>query len=567
MADDLESSSGKKRRIIHWNPEAGREQARRRWTWKRILAWSVGGFFGLLFAAGIVIRATKLVFGPDVFGPGTAVVQTSDGSDATSAFVSQAKAEQAHEMTSKALTEVLRLPRDHPVQMDQMIFIEKSFREGETMLGNRDYAQAFQRFEAVGRDIDAYTVNAKAKAEAKQAYDTILVKVKDLELARSLAPGALEAALDEAGTGRKFLEDGNFTGAKRIFDGAMAELSKAEAALAAYVKENLLRGQVALTKGAKEDAREAFQAALEKSPGNENAVQGLKRAENIDRVFALLQQGEKLEKEGQFAEAAESYKKAFALDAFSAIAQEGQARAARLEKETKFAAAQSAADAAFKRRDWAKAIAECEAALKVYPQKTEVQTMLKAAKENAHKDAVQKALARGYAFENQRQWTEARDAYQETLKLEPNQTDAKEGYLRAGNVIRALFEYNTLIDASEQLANKAEFQLAYGRFNAAMNAKPTYLEPSERVLQLRALLVQQTQPVEVTFKGDGKTWVSIGASKNLGQIETMTVRVMPGDYQVIGRRKGYKDVVRLLQVRNGSPLPMVVVQCTDSDRG
>ena len=42
------------------------------------------------------------------------------------------------------------------------------------------------------------------------------------------------------------------------------------------------------------------------APGNEIAVQGLKRAEYTDRVFALLLQGEALEKQGQYAQAVES---------------------------------------------------------------------------------------------------------------------------------------------------------------------------------------------------------------------------------------------------------------------
>ena len=69
MAEETELNSAKKRRIIHWNPDAGREQVRTRWTWKRILAWSVGGFFGLLIVAGILIRAAKFVLGPDIFTP------------------------------------------------------------------------------------------------------------------------------------------------------------------------------------------------------------------------------------------------------------------------------------------------------------------------------------------------------------------------------------------------------------------------------------------------------------------------------------------------------------------
>ena len=101
------------------------------------------------------------------------------------------------------------------------------------------------------------------------------------------------------------LNDGNFTGAKKIFDEGFAELKKAEQSLASHVRDNLLRGQKALTTGQREEAQAAFQAALQKSPGNETALQGLKRAETIDRVYALLQQGELLERQAQFAQAAE----------------------------------------------------------------------------------------------------------------------------------------------------------------------------------------------------------------------------------------------------------------------
>lgn len=568
MADETESSSGKKRRIIHWNPDAGNEQATRRWTWKRMLVWGVGGFFALLFAAGIVIRGIKLVR-PGVFAGGDRETASERAArDPNSVFVSKAKADQLYELTSKQLVDLKRTPPDHPVQLEQMMVIQKSFNEAELLLRRHEYAKAFQIFEGVNADIGAYSKNIKTKGEAKIAYDALLLKVRDLEIARSLAPGALELALENAAMGWQSMNDGNFTGAKRRFDEGFVQLRKAEQALAEHVRENLVRGQQALSKGAKEEARVAFNAALEKSPANEEAQRGLKRAEHIDRVYALLQQGEKLEQESRFAEAAESYQKAFALDPQSAVAQAGQARATRQEKETKFAAAKAAAEAAQKNRDWDRVIKEVEAALKIYPQKAEMTAMLKSAKENAHKDAVQKSLARGYSFENQRQWPEAKEAYSQTLRLEADHPDARDGYLRAGNVIRALLEYHTLIEAAEQLANKAEFQAAWRRFNDAMNAKPSYLEPSDRVQQLRTLLTQQTQPVDVTFRSDGKTWVSISTFKNLGVIEAPTsVKIVPGDYKIIGRRRGYQDVQMLLQVRNGMPPPTVTVACGEPTRG
>lgn len=568
MAEEIEFNSAKKRRIIHWNPDAGREQERSRWTWKRILAWSVGGFFGLLLVAGIVIRVAKLVLGPDIFAPrAEAVAGEPSVEDASSAFINRAKAEQMKELASKSLAEIKRIPSDHPVQFQQLVLMEKAMGEGITLLENHDFAKAFETFEGLKRDTDAFSYNVKIKGEAKQGYDKILLRIKDLELARTLAPGALEAAFEAAAMGRQLVTDGNFAGAKKVFDTGEAQLKKAEQALADYVRENLLVGQRALSKGEKDDAKKAFEAALEKSPGNEVAVQGLKRAENIDRVYALLQQGEKLEKETRYAEAAESYKKAFALDSFSAAAQEGQARAARLEKETKFASAKAAADAAVKAKDWQKAIAEYQVALKVYPQKTDVQALLKSARENAHKDAVQKSLAKGFAYEKAYQWREARDAYHETLELEPDQAEAKEGYTRAGTIIRALLQYEKYIEAAEVLANKAQFQDAIRRFNEAMAVKPSYLVNSDRVQQLHNLLMTQNKPVDVTFKSDGNTWVSILSFRQPEKIDTKVIRMLPGDYQVVGRRRGYRDVEMLLQVRNGTTPPTVTVACNvSSDR-
>ena len=324
MAEENDPNAAKKRRVIHWNPDAGREQVHRRWTWKRITLWSVGGFFALLFAAGIVIRVAKLVLGPQIFAGKQAVTQGETVAQANSAFISQAKSEQLHELASKSLRELRKMPTDHPVQLEQMVAMEKSFTEGETLLAKHEFAQAHTVFEGLKKDIDAFSQNVKIKGEARQSYDAILLKIKDLEVARTLSPGTLDAAFEAAGAGRQLLNDGNFTGAKNIFDRGFAELKKAEQALADYIQDNLLKGQKALASGAKEEAQKAFQAVLEKSAGHELATKGQKRAENIDRVYALLKQGEQLEKKAQYAEAAESYKKAFALDGFSAAAQEGQ---------------------------------------------------------------------------------------------------------------------------------------------------------------------------------------------------------------------------------------------------
>src|SRR5436305_4149756 len=174
MAEDIESPSSKKRRIIHWNPDAGREQTSRRWTWKRIIAWSVGGFFGLLIVAGIVIRVAKLVLGPEIFQPRAAIADVAP--DAQSIFISQAKADQAHEMVSKALADLRKMPMEHPVLFQRLVLLTKSVDEGESLLTSHDYARAYYVFDTLYRDIGVFTRDVKFKNEEREAYDHVLLR-------------------------------------------------------------------------------------------------------------------------------------------------------------------------------------------------------------------------------------------------------------------------------------------------------------------------------------------------------------------------------------------------------
>lgn len=562
MADETEPSGGRKRRIIHWNPEAGSGPVKRRWTWQSILAWTAGGFVGLFLLAAVTIRVTKAVFGPEIFGGGPAA--TGDAlapSDPSLAFVSRSKAELARETANRALNELRRSPQDHQTLLQQLVNLQRAYLGGETLINSGEYGKAFAHYEELNRQIERFSTAVKTKQEAQEAYDAILVKIRELDRARSLAPELLDAAFTLAGTGQGFLATGSFEAAKSSFKQGFVELTKAENLLDEFVQTNLMAGQEALSRGDRAGATAAFRATLEKAPGNEVALQGMARAETIDQVFALIRQARNFESQGKYVEAADAFGRAFALDKFSASAQQGQARALRLDQETRFNSAFEKAEAAFKQRDWPVAIAGYEAALEVYPDKQDVRDQLKAAKDNAHADAVQTALAKAFDHENRYEWAAARVAYDKTLQLDPNHAEAKEGYARSGRIIRALIEYDKLIEVAEERASRAEFQSAIRTFNEAMAVKPSYLANSERVNQLHQLLMSQSQPVDVTFASDGKTWVSISTYRLLGQITSQTVKILPGDYEIIGRRKGYQDVQLILQVRNGTPPPTVSVVC------
>jgi len=561
MSEQTDPSQVKKRRVIHWDPQHGQAAGKRPWTVLRIAAWSAGGLLALLIVAGLVIRGIRLVAGPQFLRPAAAAEVASQES-AGSAFISESKAALARENVSKALAELRRMPQDHPSQLQQLILIERAFLNCDTLLNAHEYSKAYAHFTELGREIDEFAENVKLKQVTQKAYDEIIVRMKELDRARSLAPEEFESAFANAGTGRQFFNEGRFATAKKQYDLAYAALGRAQKALQTFVDESMRKGLEAVSAGNKEAALAAFQAALEKDPANETAQKGLKRAEVADRVHALLMQGGRQEEKKNFAEAKDSFTKAFELDALSAVAQQGKARNERLEKETAFNNALADATTFRSKGEWPKAIAAYERALKVYPDKADVKKDLKETRETAHREAVKLALAKAVEFENTFEWERARSAYNETMELDPKHEEAKEGYFRTGRMIRALMQYDKLVDVAEVHVQHAEFQSAIRAFNEAMTVKPAYLALTDRVSQLREVLAVQSKPVEVTFQSDGDSWVSISSYRMLGKIKTTTVKMLPGDYEIISRRKGFQDVVIMLQVRNGSTPPVVNVACS-----
>lgn len=560
MSDQPESPQTKKqRRIIHWDPEHGQTIGTRRWTVLRVVAWSAGGFLGLLLVAGLAIRGIRLVVGPQF-------LQTAAAPDAPespgSAFVTESKASMARETAAKTLAELRRLPQGHPTLLQRLILIEKAFLGGEALLASHEYGKAYAHFDALNREIDDFSLDIKLKQETQKAYDEVLMRMKEIDRARSLAPQEFETAFADASTGRQFFIDGRFATAKKQFDSAFAALGRASQALKRYTDDQVRQAQQAVATGQRVVALAAFHAALEKDPGNELALQGLKRAEVADRVYALLLQGAGFEEKKEYAKAREAYGKSFELDGFSAVSQQGKARAERLEKETEFDGAVLAAKTAQAQRAWPKAIAAYERALKVDPKREEIKKALAEIRETAHQEAVKQSLAKAFDHENKYEWELARAAYNETMQLDTEHVEAKEGYLRTGKVIRALMQFNRMIEVAEQRAQHNEFQAGIRAFNEAMAVKPSHLALSPQAEQLRALLLAQNKPVEVTFRSDGDTWVSITNFRMLGKITQETVKILPGDYEIVSRRKGYQDLLLMLQVRNGTTPPVVNVACT-----
>ena len=130
-------------------------------------------------------------------------------------------------------------------------------------------------------------------------------------------------------------------------------------------------------------------------------------------------------------------------------------------------------------------------------------------------------------------------------------------------VARAVLEFDKYFEIAERLAGVGEFQKAIRKFNNAIAVKPSYRINSERVRELNAVLLGQNTPIEVPFKSDGKTWVSIRAFRAPQKLSGVSaIKMLPGNYLITGRREGFETVNIDLKLRFGTKPSVIEVACS-----
>ena len=116
-------------------------------------------------------------------------------------------------------------------------------------------------------------------------------------------------------------------------------------------------------------------------------------------------------------------------------------------------------------------------------------------------------------------------------------------------------------------AKRLKYLQARQSWDQAMQSKPAYMELSDEAKRLQQHLITQSRPVPVLFISDMSTWVSIQGptAKKPTKLKESQINLLPGDYRVIGRKKGYEDITYRLQIRGGIAQTPLTVICNQKD--
>lgn len=322
-------------------------------------------------------------------------------------------------------------------------------------------------------------------------------------------------------------------------------------------------GVAALGAGSSAEAAGAFRRALVITPDDPDALEGLARAESLDRVLALMASGGRAEQAGELEAALADYEAALELDALWQPARDGRRRVLAALDDRAFAQAMSRGYAALNDRSYDAARRAFRDAARIDPQSEAPAAALQEATLAEREDRLAALASNAAAAEAREDWVAARKAYDGMLAIDPNLDVATEGKRRADNRIALTAAARDFIDNPDQLARMAALREGGALLERLQALQPRGARLESLTDALARTLQRAAIPVEVTLRSDGETNVTVLQVARLGTFTETSLRLRPGLYTATGTRRGFRDVRKQFRVEPGGIESPVIIRCTD----
>jgi tetratricopeptide (TPR) repeat protein len=406
---------------------------------------------------------------------------------------------------------------------------------------------------------------AAARDRAEDELERLLELQSDLEEmgVRLWGGEAWEGAVLLADAGDDHLKQGAAAAAADAYAEAVARLEALRDAAADVKRRALDDGEAALERGEADAAQSAFTLAAEIEPGDPRAAAGLRRAESLEEVVALLDAGAVAERRGELVEAEQSYRRAAALDPAASSAREGLARIRARLADDAFAAGMSEGLEMLERGDYEAARAAFDRAEAVRPGTPQVADGLARLDQAATLGAIGEYRMRAEAFEADERWHAALEAYEAALGLDDNIGFAREGRDRTAVRARVADAIAFHLNHAERLSANEVYSEADRLLVDARALEPAGPRHRRQVEDLERLLAAAGTPVRVLLLSDELTDVVIYRVGRLGTFARRELDLRPGTYTVVGSRSGYRDVRSRLIVRAGADPEPVTIRCEE----
>lgn len=406
---------------------------------------------------------------------------------------------------------------------------------------------------------------ARAKQDAEDQRSEIDARFEKLR-ARAVDQWGGEEyrrATDELAAGDKDYAAREYVTAVQHFTAISPLLATLEKRATEVLNAQLAAGSKALVEGRSADAKTAFELASKIDSKNAAAARGLKRAGTLDEVLALVTTAERQEKEGDMTTAADTFRKALALDTDAPRASAGLARVGARVSGDAFASAMARGFSALSQSHYSEARSAFDAANRVRPGAPEVAQALKQIEQEERTRTIAAKLEAARTLESKERWAEALKEYRAVQQLDSTVAFANEGITRVtprADLNEQLELYITQPERLFSVPVRAAARATLQQASAVPSAGPVL---KRQIATLNEWLSRADAPVQVALQSDNVTQVMIYRIGQLGTFEQRSLELAPGSYTVVGTRPGYRDVRREITVVPGAALQPVVIRCEE----
>jgi Tfp pilus assembly protein PilF len=410
--------------------------------------------------------------------------------------------------------------------------------------------------------------DAQLARQRKAAQDS-LQQLLDLQFELE-EQGLASWGLEELTAVKSLAEDGDnhykqreYQVAQNRYQEAFEKLQQLKESIPQRLDALLKKAQLALLRGEKSTAAEAFAQVLQIEPGNSQALAGQDKVAKLDDVMALRSAAEKAMADAQWSDAARSFNAAIALFPEFPGLKEGLQQAQQGQKNSAFDASMGRAYQQLSAGNFAAAERSFRQALKAKPGDAQARAGIEQALAEQDTQSIQQQLAKAKDQIISEDWEAADASYRRILTIDATVKSAQQQHAlvkRRLKLDQAL--QNTIADPL-RLSSDPVYKAATALLDKARQERPRGARLAGQIATLSSQLDQSQQLLSVALNSDGLTDVILLKVARLGRFSDKTLQLKPGNYTLLGSRDGYRDVRVQFSVRAGQAPPSLGISCTD----
>ena len=410
---------------------------------------------------------------------------------------------------------------------------------------------------------------AKVRRSAQEVLQSLLETQSRLE-SRGVDQWAADdflAASAVALEGDALYRAQDFDAAEALYQQALDSLIGLEARLSDEINSRLALLLDAIESGDEATAGAIAPLLSQMAPDSDAVFDAVERVPLVPAIAKLETAAKASFEQGRLSRAVSQVDEALGLDP----AHQRLAKVARQYKsaltQQRFEDAMTKGFALLSDNDFTGARASFQSARNILPAADGPKAALAQLEESETLSRLNDVLSQAADLAPKEQWAKAVEVLEAALTIDPSLVEASDGLDQARPLAELFAKLDTIVEKQARLVDPvvlSEAQLSLSEAKAALAANAqTSPVLKDKVAAVRSAVATASTPLPVVITSDGLTEITIKRVARLGTVSSRTVSLRPGQYQFLGSRDGYRDVLVTASI-NATSDNRIDVRCEEA---